>query len=145
MAKKKGHRTNRFEKRNSRIKVEGKWIPVKQYLQGIASELPYMEITATGVRIDHYQGLKKAWQSKGSGGVKGYIIEAQKHIKIHNQGVLKQQQTNLTNQRKLVNSKEAVKYTKRWRRIKLSGKLWYRSARLWTKRLWLNLTGKVTV
>lgn len=145
MAKRKGHRTNRFEKRNSRIKVDGKWIPIKQYLEGLASELPYMQVTKTGQMISHYQGLKKAWQSKGQAGIKGYILVAQKHIKVHNQEVLKQKQVQLNAQMKLVNSKQAEKHTSIWRRIKLSGMLLSRSVKLWIKRLWLNLTGKVTV
>ncbi len=149
MAKKKSHNTNRFRKRNAKIRVGDKWMPIKQYLEGIASELPYMEavneVTGKSVMIDHYQGLKKQWQAHGEAGIKGYIVQAKRHIKIHNQDALRQRQEQLNAQLSMVNSKQAKDNTGLWMRTKLSGQLWLRSVRLWTKRLWLNLTGKVTV
>ena len=134
MAKRK-HITPRHRKRNRSIVFEGKRIPIREYLKGVPSELPYMEITSSGKRIDHEKGLKKMFHKDGMEGVKRYIKHCQGTVMSHNQTVL-------SNQRKLVSSDEAKEHTTRWRRLKLSGLLWFRSVRLWIKRSWMNLSGK---
>ena len=132
--RKKNHVTNRHRRRNRSVIIDKKRVPIKEYLEGLARGLP--DFSTPTKQISHYQGLKKQFQQHGMAGV-------EKYLKACDGVILKDNQSKLAMQRDIVSSDVAKKHTSKWRRIKLSGLLWFRSVRLWIKRSWMNLSGRV--
>lgn len=57
---------SRNQKRSYRVKVNGKEVNVLKYLRNISSRMPALYHKRTGIPIDHYKNLKKAYMIQGS-------------------------------------------------------------------------------
>ena len=66
-------RATRHEKRQARMKVDGRDIKVTAFLKRRAADLPAMTDKGTGSPIDHAKNLNALYMIEGAEGVNNYI------------------------------------------------------------------------